>query len=248
MDGAVTFDFHDTLAVCDAWFELETRQLAAAVLRWHASADGAVYDAARLADAETSYRRLRLAIIEHGNELPAEACVARVLDDLGVPLPAPVIAAGVEALMRESLGDVAPVVGAIETVRALAAAGIPLGIISSAVYHPFLDWTLERFGLRDVFGDITTSASAGYYKSRPELFWHATARLGAAPDRSVHVGDSYRFDVVGARRAGMRTVWYRPNPAKPEPGHDPERPPDLMLATLAGAAPGILDLLGSRRD
>jgi HAD superfamily hydrolase (TIGR01549 family) len=246
MDGAVTFDFHDTLARCDGWFGLEVRHLAAALLRWQAARTGAAVDPSLAQAAESAYRRLRLAIIEHGNELPAEECAARVLTEIGAPLPAPAIARGVEELMRQTLDETAPVDGAIETVQSLAAAGVKLGIVSSAVYHPFLDWTLERFGIRAAFAAVTTSASAGYYKSRPELYRHAIDRLGVTANHSVHVGDSYRFDVAGARRIGMKTVWYRPDPARPVPGHDPTRPPDLTVATLVGAAPTILDLLNGR--
>jgi HAD superfamily hydrolase (TIGR01509 family) len=242
MVGTVTFDFHNTLAVCDAWFELEVRGLAAAYLSWRAARDGAVVSPELTAAANAAYRRLRVAIIDHGNELPAEECVAEVLAGLAEPVEPPLIAAGVADLMRASLAGVAPVRGAVETVRALAAAGLRLGVVSSAVYHPFLEWTLERFGVRDAFHDVTTSASAGYYKSRPEIYWHAVAALGGDPQRAVHVGDSYRFDVGGARRAGLRTVWLRAPDAAPPDGP----PPDLTVGSLEGAAPGILALLDGR--
>ena len=243
VDGAVTFDFHDTLAVCDAWFELEVGHLASSFLRWQAEGHGDAVDEGLLAEADAAYRRLRKEIIEHGDELPAETCVARVLEELALPVDPAAIAQGVAALMRAALQDVRPMPGAIETVRTLAAEGVPLGVISSAVYHPFLEWTLERFALRDAFKDVTTSASAGFYKSRPELFWHAVSALGATAEGSVHVGDSYRFDVGGARRAGMKTVWLR---LDPDVSPDGGPPPDLTVASLEGAAPRILDLLGAR--
>jgi putative hydrolase of the HAD superfamily len=96
------------------------------------------------------------------------------------------------------------------------------------------------FGLRSSFAVVVTSASAGYYKSRPEIYWHAAALLGAAAARTVHVGDSYRFDVAGARRAGMRTVWLRRDPAAVDGDGGP---PDLMVESLEGAAGSILGLV-----
>lgn len=239
---AVTFDFHDTLAVCDAWFELEIRQLAAAYLGWQARQNGpGAVDPGLLEAAATTYRQLRLEIIEHGNELPAEACVAQVLERLSLPVDTAAIAHGVGELMREAFAEVTPVPGAVATVRGLHAAGVSLGIISSAVYHPFLEWTLAKFHLQDAVLDITTSASAGYYKSRPELFWHATAAIGAEPRSTVHVGDSYRFDVEGANRAGLATVWLN-REGKPAPASDVV--PNLTLSTLEGADAAILALLG----
>ena len=243
VEGAVTFDFHNTLAFCDQWFELEVRGLASAFLRWHANEAGDEPDTRLEAEADLTYRRLREAIKRHGDELTAEASVARVLAHLGVAVDEEVIAVGVERLMRETLEEVRLLPGAEGTIRTLASDGVPLGIVSSAVYHRFLEWTLERCGLLDEFDVVVTSASAGFYKSRPELFHHAATALGVAPDQVIHVGDSYRFDVEGARRAGMKTVWVRSEPGPPP--RDAPRP-DLTITSLEGAAPPILDLLGRR--
>ncbi len=238
--AAVTFDFHNTLAICDDWFELEIRRLAAAYLSWEARqrANGPV-DPQLLETAVVTYRELRLEIIEHGNELSAEDCVAEVLERLSQPVNMESITRGVADLMRGVSAEATPVPGAVETVRGLRKAGVTLGIISSAVYHPFLEWTLAKFEIQDAFTDITTSASAGFYKSRPELFWHAAAAIGADPRRTVHIGDSYRFDVEGANRAGMATVWLNRDGEAP-PTSDVV--PNLTLTSLDGAKPAILAL------
>lgn len=238
--SGITFDFHDTLAHCDRWFDLEVRHLVSAYLRWRAAAAGLAFDEAAGADADAAYRRLRLAIMDHGREETAERCVAIVLDELGFPAEPGPIDAGVEHLMRGALADAAPTAGAVATVTAIADAGVPLGIVSSAVHHPFLEWTLERFGIRDRFSHITTSASAGYYKSRPEIYWHATDHLGLDPERTVHIGDSARWDVAGARRAGLRPVWLRRHA---ETVNDTGIEPELVIGSLEGAAPAILGLL-----
>src|SRR5262249_62241757 len=114
--------------------------------------------------------------------------------------------------------------------------------VASAVYHPFLEWTLERFGIRDAFAVVTTSASAGYYKSRPEIFWQTLQQLEVDPARSVHVGDSWRFDVAGARRAGMRTVLIA---AEHDPVACEEITPDLVVSSLDNAAPRIMGVLAA---
>jgi FMN phosphatase YigB (HAD superfamily) len=240
--GAVTFDFHNTLATCDPWFQLEVRSLVRAFLLWDAGRTGRPYRPETLTAGDRAYRRLRLAIHDHGHELPAERCVALVLDGLGIRASDDHIRHGIDAIMSEALADTRPVTGAIETVRALAGAGIPLGIVSSAVHHSFLEWTLERFGIRSAFAIVTTSASSGYYKSRPEIFWHTLERLGALPEYSVHVGDSLRFDVGGAHRAGMRTVHLQT--ASEDRRHDGAPRPDLVVSQLRDSIPAILRLLG----
>jgi HAD superfamily hydrolase (TIGR01509 family) len=246
MDGsAVTFDFHNTLATCPDWFDLEVRRLPSSFLRWWADEWRQVIDTALLADADRRYRDLRAEIMDHGNELCAVECLTRVFAGMGLEIAETAIAAGIEHLMRGTLAGASPVPGAVEAVRTLHAAGLPLGIVSSAVYHPFLDWTLAQFGIRDRFQTIVTSASAGFYKSRPEIFWHAADALGTAPERMVHIGDSLRFDVGGAQRAGMGTVWLQRDPVTSDDG---TMTPDLTLSTLEAAGPSILSLLRKRRD
>jgi FMN phosphatase YigB (HAD superfamily) len=244
MNGqAITFDFHNTLASCPEWFELEVRRLPSAFLRWWSDRDGRQLTPALLDDADARYRQLRHEIIEHGNELTAEACLEHVFAGMRLHVSAEDVRSGVADVMRGALAGATPIPGAVATVREIHRVGVPIGIVSSAVYHPFLDWTLEAFGIRDAFSVVITSASAGFYKSRAELYVHAAELLGATPGRMVHVGDSFRFDVAGARRAGMGTVWLRGDQPQPE---DPSIQPDLVLTTLVAAATEILMTLRSR--
>src|SRR4051794_39373997 len=161
MNGsAITFDFHNTLAQADAWFDIEVTGLVSGFLRWRSADQGKSIDPESLWSADMAYRQLRTGIREHGNELSAEACIATILDELNIAYRDDEIALGVEALMLPALSSTSPISGAIETVRALKSQGVLLGVVSSAVHHNFLLWTLDRFGIRDEFNVITTSASA----------------------------------------------------------------------------------------
>jgi len=241
---AITFDFHNTLATCPEWFELEVRHLPSAFLRWWSDRDGRRLAPAILDEADARYRQLRHEIIDHGNELTAEACLENVFAAMRLHVPKDDVRSGVTDLMRGALAGATPIPGAVATVREIHRAGIPIGIVSSAVFHPFLEWTLESFGVRDAFDVVITSASAGFYKSRAELYVHAAELLGATPEQMVHVGDSFRFDVGGASRAGMGTVWLRGDRIESE---DPSIRPNLVLTTLVEAAPQILMVLHSRQ-
>jgi HAD superfamily hydrolase (TIGR01509 family) len=145
--------------------------------------------------------------------------------------------------MRETLAGASPVAGAVETVQSLQQQGVPIGVVSSAVYHPFLEWSLEAFGIRNAMKTVITSASAGFYKSRPEIYLHAAQQLGATPAHMVHIGDSLRFDVGGAQRVGMGTVWLNHDRSRVADDH---LAPDLTLHTLERSTPEILRLLASR--
>lgn len=47
----------------------------------------------------------------------------------------------------------------------------------------------------------------GASKPAPDMFLAALAETGAAPGQVVHVGDNPEHDILGASRAGLRTVW-----------------------------------------
>ena len=238
MTYAVTLDFHNTIAECDSWFELEVRGLLSQFLDWHAGETGQVLALETQALAASTYREIRRSVIESGYELTAEACVATGLERLGLQVAPADIERGVEFLMRATLHDLAPVPGALALIRDLTRSGVRLGVISSAVYHPFLVWSLDAFGIGGSFNTVVTSASAGYYKSRTEIYVHALEQLQVDPARSVHVGDSWRWDAGTAKQAGMKTVWLNAKSL------EADVTPDLEIASLHGAAPAILELLG----
>jgi HAD superfamily hydrolase (TIGR01509 family) len=237
--AAITFDFHNTIAQCDEWFDIEVRGLVSGFLRWQSADRGLTLDPETLWSADEAYRQLRQGVREHGNELAAEACVAVILDELNLSYSDEEISLGVHELMWSALASTSPIPGAVETIRELKKAAVALGIVSSAVHHPFLLWTLERFGIEREFDDVTTSASAGFYKSRPEIYWSALTALDARPEASIHIGDSHRYDVGGARKAGMRTVLITTERIDP----DVAPLPDLTLESLVKSTPSILELI-----
>ena len=69
---------------------------------------------------------------------------------------------------------------------------------------------LDEVGLRRYLGAIVASAEVCLEKPNPRIFGIALERLGVAPDEAIHVGDD-AADVVGANRAGMRSVWLKPS-------------------------------------
>jgi HAD superfamily hydrolase (TIGR01509 family) len=203
-------------------------------------------DSALLDGARREYRTLREAIIASGDERVALDGTLATLEVLGLAFPRDQVEAAIDRLMRAALDEVRPMPGAIEAVRALHGRGLRCGIVSSAVHHPFLEWTIRRFGLDGAFATIVTSASSGYYKSRPEIYQTALRALGVEPDEAIHVGDSYRFDVQGARRAGLRTIWYADTTAAMA---QPDNEADATVADLATLPQVIatLDADGTRR-
>lgn len=66
---------------------------------------------------------------------------------------------------------------------------------------------IGALGASGYFDTVLISEEVGIAKPDPVIFRQAMSRLNAAPDRSVFVGDSLERDMVGARNAGMMTVY-----------------------------------------
>lgn len=226
----ITFDFHNTIAHCDAWFRLEVQDLPATVLREHD------YPAATTDAATILFRRLRQEIVDSGKERTAVQCCQDVFSQLEIQIDPDRLTREVDALMHASMHDLSPVDGAIDTVRELHDSGYRMGVVSSAIHHQFVVWALESFGLVDAFDVIVTSASCGTYKSDPAIYRHALDVLGGAADQSIHVGDSRQWDVGTASQLGMGTVLLRTGKMERFRSDAASVEPDLELDTLVGAS------------
>jgi len=82
---------------------------------------------------------------------------------------------------------------------------------------------LRVSGLEGHFRACVSPAEVGARKPDPAMFHAALAHVGAAPAEAVHVGDQPLYDVEGARRVGLRTVWVNRTcsawPAEYAPAH-----------------------------
>jgi putative hydrolase of the HAD superfamily len=94
--------------------------------------------------------------------------------------------------------DVMPVLGAIE------ARGLTMGVISD--WGIGLGLILRHHNLVRYFDFAVISALQRRAKPDPALFQTALQRANAIPDYTVHIGDSYPMDVLGARAAGITPV------------------------------------------
>lgn len=94
--------------------------------------------------------------------------------------------------------DVRP---ALETLRRR---GYRLVVVSNA--NGRLRHLFERVGLIDAVDALFDSCDEGVEKPDPRFFNIALQRTNSTPETTVHVGDLYHVDVVGARAAGIRPV------------------------------------------
>ena len=65
---------------------------------------------------------------------------------------------------------------------------------------------LKYLGLEECFEVAMCAEESGYLKPNPEPFLLLSERLGVAPAELLFVGDSYEYDIVGARELGLKTA------------------------------------------
>ncbi len=232
-----TIDFHNTLFHCDAWFQLEIRELPRAVFAEMNAISPGEDNHQMLTEALQRYRAIREQAMASGVECDAVTSMIQVAHELELVLRPDDIASAVQSVMHRAQHDAQPIPGAIELLQGVRARGIQIAVISSAAYHPFLEWSLTRFDMSDLIDEVVTSARCGIYKSNPAIYQHTLDLFNASAATSVHVGDSPRFDVASASSIGMKTVLLSNDLAATL---DPE--PDLVVASL-GEVPEHLDRL-----
>lgn len=110
-----------------------------------------------------------------------------------------------------------PVPGALPMLRALQPHG-PVAVISNNLTEEQTG-KIDVCGLKGYIGELVISEAVGLAKPDPAIFRTALERVGARREEAVMIGDSWAADVLGARAAGIRAVWFNPlgRPC-PEPG------------------------------
>ena len=92
----------------------------------------------------------------------------------------------------------------VPALAALPAQGLKLTVVSNA--NGRLRLLFDRLELTPHVDCLLDSCEEGVEKPDPRLFEIALERSGAKAETTVHVGDIYQVDVVGARAAGIRAV------------------------------------------
>lgn len=138
--------------------------------------------------------------------------VARILDGLGIP---DVPLARAEALVASLRAGVPTdrlwsrvLPGVPAALAALRAAGLGLVVVSNS--DGTVEQALRGVGLRELVDAVVDSGVVGVEKPDPGIFRHALALSGGQPARTLHVGDLYAIDVVGARGVGLHAVLLDP--------------------------------------
>jgi putative hydrolase of the HAD superfamily len=80
--------------------------------------------------------------------------------------------------------------------------GIKLGALSDFPVEKKLDF----LGLTDLMDIAFSSEETGHLKPHSAPFTNMISKFGVGPEEILYVGNSYKYDVIGARNAGLRTA------------------------------------------
>jgi len=204
--AAVLFDLDDTLHDDTYAYQAAARDVAEEIARErHVDAD-TIFK--KFVESASAYWRglgvehLSISIAESRIELWTAALGAVGVDD--------------EATIRQASrrygerrrGYYSPFPGALELLAALRGRGMKLGLITNGFSETHYE-KLELLGLERSFDAVLCADEVGMLKPDPRIFLHACELLGTPPARAAMVGDRYFRDVVGAREAGLFTVYVR---------------------------------------
>ena len=113
-------------------------------------------------------------------------------------------------------------------------AGLDLELVVVSNANGVLHRAFDRVGLTRYFAHICDSCVEGVEKPDPRFFRIALERSGAAADSTMHVGDLYHVDVIGARNTGLRQMLIDPHELYRDYDADRVRTLDELADRLQG--------------
>jgi 2-haloalkanoic acid dehalogenase type II len=132
-----------------------------------------------------------------GGYRPYEDLVAEAAASVGLPRD-------LARTLGERYGELRPWPGVTATLKAVAALGIPLGVVTNCSER------LGRVAAACVgveFAVVVTAERAGFYKPDPRAYRQGLKELNVEPARCLFVAGS-AYDLIGTAPLGLPTFWH----------------------------------------
>lgn len=92
----------------------------------------------------------------------------------------------------------------LSTLKTLKERSLPLGLLTN--YDGEIKPICHQLGLEPYIDLVVTSGEVGTDKPSPPIFLAALEQTGINATETVHVGDQYKSDVIGARGVGINPI------------------------------------------
>ncbi len=96
--------------------------------------------------------------------------------------------------------------GAKEVLQELKSRGYKVALISNN--DGKVEQKCEELGIKNLFDIIIDSSNVGYLKPDARIFNHTLSKLGISTSETIHIGDLYGADVLGAKNADIDAIWF----------------------------------------
>ena len=144
-------------------------------------------------------------VLERSKPMTMVESGALFIQEFGLDGTPESVAAEINAVMEDHYRfDVQLKDGAKEYLEQLRRKGIKL-CVASATAEDLVSLCLTRLGVRDYFEFLLSCETVGTGKNRPDVYFAAAERLGAAVENTVVYEDAW-YAVRTAKNAGFRVV------------------------------------------
>lgn len=104
-------------------------------------------------------------------------------------------------------GEAKPIPGALDLIRALYQAHIPLALATSS-WQKVMDAVLDSFAIRPYFQSVLSGSTLPKSKPDPTIYLLSAERLGVSPQTCMVLEDT-KSGVTAAKRADMYCIGFR---------------------------------------
>ncbi len=116
-------------------------------------------------------------------------------------------------------------------------------MVSNTADDANVQYLVDKIQVRSFFDRIVTSAALGIRKPNPRIFLPILDHWKIPPEQVAMVGDTLGADILGARNAGLFSIWVtRHAESAGNRAHRDTIHPDAVIESLKDL-PGLLDLI-----
>jgi 2-haloalkanoic acid dehalogenase type II len=206
MIRGIVFDLGSTLMYFEGkWeeFDQASTESLAAFLNAHGIAVGPDFSALFHEQRKLGWKLAEETEIEH----TVEQALHNTLKQMGAFSLNGLLPSAVEAYWARGEQQWRAYPDAIATLQELQARGLRLGLISNADDDGLVQRAVKKLGFAPYLSPVLSSAMEPYWRKPAARIFHRISDAWQVPPREVAmVGDAVRYDIVGAHRAGMRSI------------------------------------------
>jgi putative hydrolase of the HAD superfamily len=104
----------------------------------------------------------------------------------------------------DTIKTMKPYTGIRELIISLRKCGFKTALLSDLP----VERKLSYLGLEGIWDVAFSSEETNYLKPNLVPFQRLITMLGEKPENIIYIGDNYKYDVLGARLAGMKTIYF----------------------------------------